>query len=424
VGKLGDEMKRVLWVVLVSALMSFSVCWAQSETTEGETVVWIEKETHFTDTNANDVVLAPGVYRIESHDSQHVTVISEDGETRVELDSQQIDHEEVIESQQALSLQTGEDTHTLVLLLPGGRGLEATGSYSGVKPRGGLSPAPLPLGPGGTGTKYIPPPPYIVSFAINSGAKSTSSRRVTLSIKHRNASRYRASESRYFTGASWIHLGGSTQSFELSKRTGTKTVYVQLKNAYGQVSKIGYDSIILKSSDSSPLSDITLYAMQLQAKEAVNMSAEELREALADRTALASIDGSEAYSHAEFYGFTFSATPQDPTSDCSIYTSGNDLILSTGIFFLGGKCDFVLFGGRNLDDGWTYKSHEIDLISDSSKSGYSIIEKPQVGSSSIRFKIHAWSEAGVICKIRLRSLTLEGPALEILDAGGAWPAFR
>jgi hypothetical protein len=53
-------------------------------------------------------------------------------------------HKEPIESRVALSVPNGEDEHHIVLLLPEGKGLDAGGTYSGLRSRG-VSIAPLPM---------------------------------------------------------------------------------------------------------------------------------------------------------------------------------------------------------------------------------------------------------------------------------------
>jgi hypothetical protein len=53
-------------------------------------------------------------------------------------------HEQPIESRVALSVPNGEDEHHVVLLMPDGKGLDADGTYSAVRPRG-WNPTPLLL---------------------------------------------------------------------------------------------------------------------------------------------------------------------------------------------------------------------------------------------------------------------------------------
>src|SRR6185369_12545902 len=48
-----------------------------------------------------------------------------------------LSHEQPLESRVALSVPNGEDEHHVVLLSPDGKGLDAAGTYSGIRPRGG-----------------------------------------------------------------------------------------------------------------------------------------------------------------------------------------------------------------------------------------------------------------------------------------------
>lgn len=92
-------------------------------------------------------------------------------------------------------------------------------------------------------------PPRLDSFAINSGASSTTSRSVKLnntsntSVTTDNhlATHYMASESSSFSGASW-QVYSSSPSFSLSSGFGTKTVYLKLKNCGGE-SRVLNDTI-------------------------------------------------------------------------------------------------------------------------------------------------------------------------------------
>jgi formylglycine-generating enzyme required for sulfatase activity len=78
-------------------------------------------------------------------------------------------------------------------------------------------------------------PPVVTSFAINSGAATTSDPVVTLDNTATNSpTDYMASEASDFAGASW-QAYGTAPSFTLSAGTGgTKTVYFKVRNAAGE----------------------------------------------------------------------------------------------------------------------------------------------------------------------------------------------
>lgn len=90
--------------------------------------------------------------------------------------------------------------------------------------------------------------PVVISFAINNGASSTSSRNVTLNNTCTGSpTHYMASESSSFSGASWQSYSAAL-SFTLSLGNGTKTVYFKVKNPSGQESAAVSDSITLSES--------------------------------------------------------------------------------------------------------------------------------------------------------------------------------
>jgi subtilisin-like proprotein convertase family protein len=76
--------------------------------------------------------------------------------------------------------------------------------------------------------------PTLATFAINSGAASTTSQTVTLNNTATcTPTQYMASENSSFTGASWLAYS-TAPSFTLSAGCGVKTVYLKLKNATGE----------------------------------------------------------------------------------------------------------------------------------------------------------------------------------------------
>ena len=87
--------------------------------------------------------------------------------------------------------------------------------------------------------------PVLSSVSINAGAASTQSNIVALTLAYTGQSptHYMASESSDFSGASW-QTYNSNPSFTLSSSFGNKTVYVKLRNAYGESNSMS-DSITL-----------------------------------------------------------------------------------------------------------------------------------------------------------------------------------
>jgi hypothetical protein len=87
-------------------------------------------------------------------------------------------------------------------------------------------------------------PPVVTSFSLNSGAVATASASVSLNNVCTDApTHYQASESSDFAGAAWVKYS-KTPKFTLSFGTGTKTVYLRVKNA-GGTSATSSDTILL-----------------------------------------------------------------------------------------------------------------------------------------------------------------------------------
>ena len=93
--------------------------------------------------DAADVILTPGRYRMAaaSESSKLQIVPSGDGRALV-VQAIAIQHKQQVAEPVALSIPDREAKHHLVLLLPGGQGLDAVGSYDAVRTRG-WNPAPV-----------------------------------------------------------------------------------------------------------------------------------------------------------------------------------------------------------------------------------------------------------------------------------------
>ena len=87
------------------------------------------------------------------------------------------------------------------------------------------------------------PAPVVNSFAVNSGAASTTSQDVTLNSSCAGSpTAYLASENPGFTNAAWLAYAGAAP-FTLSAGSGTKTVYFKVRNAFGTESGVRSDTI-------------------------------------------------------------------------------------------------------------------------------------------------------------------------------------
>jgi hypothetical protein len=128
-------------MLLLSAAVIFSLFNLVTETAFADTIISLEEAVHFTTAEGSDVILEAGDYEVEP--AEEWIRITPSGGNAVDsllLEAQSASHEETVQAPLALSTQ-GEvsDTHHLTLLLPGGKRLEAIGSYSGIRSRGRLS---------------------------------------------------------------------------------------------------------------------------------------------------------------------------------------------------------------------------------------------------------------------------------------------
>jgi hypothetical protein len=126
------------------------------------------------------------------------------------------------------------------------------------------------------------------------------------------------------------------------------------------------------------------------------------------------ISGGDAYKIAKSKGFEFSIIT--PVLDlfsaiyCTMYAY-NDLDVVAGTSLgAGSKCDFILFGGKQLKEGWTFNSYDWYANCSPPKRNYSVDQQPTLGSRDIKFKIHAWADPpDNSCWFSINSITLEGP---------------
>jgi hypothetical protein len=131
--------QRYFFSIMTGALLSL---WALGiPAAFADTTVTLEQPVHFTNAEGSDVVLNAGEYAVEPAE-EWLRIIPGDGQAvdALLLEAQAGSHEESLTAPLALSAEGEQaDTHHLALLLPGGKRLEAIGSYSGIRARGTLS---------------------------------------------------------------------------------------------------------------------------------------------------------------------------------------------------------------------------------------------------------------------------------------------
>jgi hypothetical protein len=103
----------------------------------------LERAVHFLSPDGADTVLAPGVYGVEAKDEKVINVTAIDGGKIITIQAEAGTHEQQLSAPEALTVAQEEDLFHVVLLMPGGKTLDALGTFSGVNTRGGMKlPSP------------------------------------------------------------------------------------------------------------------------------------------------------------------------------------------------------------------------------------------------------------------------------------------
>ena len=108
-----------------------------AETQAPPATLILDRTVHFTAWDGSDIQLPSGIYRVEQAGDGSLRLFLSGTEASVDVQATAFIHDESLTSTVALPvLEEGqEDEIHLVFLLPGGQGLDAMGSYSGVRSR-------------------------------------------------------------------------------------------------------------------------------------------------------------------------------------------------------------------------------------------------------------------------------------------------
>lgn len=104
-----------------------------AETSPGSTVT-LDQAIHFLASDGSDVVVGPGTYQVEAAEEWLRVIPGERREAWL-LEATPTRHEETLDAPVALAVSGEEDHYHMIVLLPGGTGLETIGSVSGVRSR-------------------------------------------------------------------------------------------------------------------------------------------------------------------------------------------------------------------------------------------------------------------------------------------------
>jgi hypothetical protein len=113
---------------------------ADTDLSGSTTTITFEKAVHFIAPDGSPVVAAPGRYTAEAAQDWIRLIPGEERQNALLVEAQKGTNDTGVEELVALSLPGSTekelDLHFVMLLLPTGQTLEATGSYSGIQPRG------------------------------------------------------------------------------------------------------------------------------------------------------------------------------------------------------------------------------------------------------------------------------------------------
>ena len=252
-----------------------------------------------------------------------------------------------------------------------------------------LSPRTLPS------RVVFPVAPQVTGFKINNGAENTSNLTVTLNNKTQGSpDHWMASESHDFTKNVITGPYSETPQYVLSASggSGQRTVFFK-------VFKVQTDKSLRYSQTMSDTINYTPPAVRV--------------------TYI--IKGGSAYEYSKTRGFTFTAVPAALASYCHIYGVNEGALHVDAVTsrMSGSKCDFILFGGKQLKEGWTFKSYREHADCAPPKRNYSVNPKPASGSRDITFKAHLWADPPMTvvgepafnaCDYFIDEITLEGPS--------------
>ncbi len=229
--------------------------------------------------------------------------------------------------------------------------------------------------------KAPPAMPRMCPYNINNGASIATSRDVILNCDTTttSATQYRASERSDFTGAAWLVLRSSIP-FTLSPADGMKTVYFQIRNARGTATGVVSKSIMLQTRK-----DFTLKAAYFLCAKFPEMN-------------------------PAWYSCKITDGEGSP-GDCTCTGDGAILVKTTGYLFFGAKAEYEFFGGRLLNEGWSFVSLSYTGAECLGGGvGAVILKMPQAGSRDIMFKIRLWADMYNSCTFRINSVTIRGPS--------------
>jgi len=121
-------------LVVVLVVTSVYGCMTSAKSS-GLPVVALEKPVHFSSADGKPVVIPAGTYRVGYGGDSDLQLMAERTSDVITIHATPTVHNESVDSLLAFSVPNEPDEHHVILWLPGGMGLDAAGTYSGVQSR-------------------------------------------------------------------------------------------------------------------------------------------------------------------------------------------------------------------------------------------------------------------------------------------------
>jgi hypothetical protein len=127
-----QTQKLYIFSFMAFAILSFFTL--AIGTTFADTTITLEQAVHFNAADGSNILIQPGTYIVEAAE-EWLRLVPGERRDALLLEAHQTQHDEILHSPIAMMNDNDGDNHRLVLLLPGGTGLEAIGSASVVRSR-------------------------------------------------------------------------------------------------------------------------------------------------------------------------------------------------------------------------------------------------------------------------------------------------
>ena len=157
---------RHSWLLVLLILgFTFSIGPSVTHADSPGSRIVIDRALHFTALDGGDFQVPAGNYLVQQAGQERLRLVPGESQPPIEIQATAIAHEESVDAPLAIVVveEEQDDQVHLILLLPGGAGVDAIGSYSGVRSRGGLGSAlnRAQVQSAANQIRMMPPPPIM-----------------------------------------------------------------------------------------------------------------------------------------------------------------------------------------------------------------------------------------------------------------------